>query len=312
MHTETATVTGNGTYSTATGHVAGVPGTWHWSAQYSGDANNTASTSEPGSEPVTVTENEIVRVQPTITTTAQPTAAIVGATLKDSAKLSGGNDPQGTITFTLLDPTGTAAHTEVVSVDGNGTYTTPTGHVAGMVGTWHWKAEYSGDGANKPAASNPADEPAVVTQGENVRVQPTITTRPLPTSTTVGGNLKDIATLSGGSSPKGTILFTLYNPSGVAVHTEEVAVNGNGDYSTPSGHAAGVAGTWHWKAQYSGDVNNLPASSDPADEPVVVGPEGGVLAATGQTSALVGLALFLVAFGLVAMTGALAWRRRAL
>ena len=36
--------------------------------------------------------------------------------------------------------------------------------------------------------------------------------------------------LSGGNSPTGTIVFTLYNPSGTLVDTETVTVKGNGNY----------------------------------------------------------------------------------
>ncbi|HET7465187.1 MAG TPA: hypothetical protein VFL29_00860 [Candidatus Dormibacteraeota bacterium] len=308
-HTESVTVAGNATYSTATGHNAGSAGTWHWKAEYSGDANNNAVASVASDEPVTVSEGEIIRVQPTIATTPNPSSAVAGATLKDSATLGGGTDPQGTITFTLYDPSDTAVYTEDVAVDGNGTYSTATGHVAASAGTWHWKADYSGDTHNKPASSVMADEPVVVTAPPN-KVQPAIRTTPTPSNTSVGATLKDLATLSGGSNPTGTITFTLYDPSGTAVHTEQVNVAGNGSYQTPTGHVAPTQGTWHWKAEYSGDAANLPAASNPADEPVVVGPTGGVLAATGSTSPAQALAAALMAIGLLAILGALARRRR--
>jgi hypothetical protein len=106
---------------------------------------------------------EHARAQPSISTRANPTSATVGATLKDSATLSGGNSPTGTITFTLYDPKYAVAHTETVHVTaGHGTYSTSTGHVAGGAGTWHWKAEYSGDADNMPVASNAAGEPVTV------------------------------------------------------------------------------------------------------------------------------------------------------
>ena len=310
-HTEDVTVAGNGTYATSNGFIAGLDGTWHWKAEYSGDSNNNAVASSPADEPVVVSPGEIVRVQPAITTTPQPATAFVGDTLKDSASLTGGDDPQGTITFTLLDPSNTPVHTEEVSVDGNGTYSTPAGHEAGTAGTWHWKAEYSGDAANKPAASDPADEPVVVSQREQEKAQPIISTTPKPAKAGVGATLKDTAELSEGDNPTGTIVFTLYDGAGTVVHTEQVTVNGNGSYATPTGHKAGTQGTWHWMAAYSGDANNLPATSDPADEPVVVGPGGGVLAATGYTSPGQALSVAFMALGLLVIFGAFMWRRRA-
>ena len=307
--TETVAVAGNGTYTTPNGFVANTPGTWHWKAEYSGDSNNSGTVSDPADEPVTV--SEIERAQPTLTTTPGPSAATVGDTLKDNATLSGGDDPSGTITFVLLDPSNVVAHTETVEVDGNATYSTPAGHVAGTAGTWHWEASYSGDAANRPAASEAGSEPVAISPGEHQRVQPSIATTPNPTNTTVGARLKDTATLSDGDDPSGSIVFTLYNPSGVAVHTEEVTVAGNGVYSTPTGHIAAIQGTWHWQAVYSGDGNNLPVSSNAADEPVVVGPTGGVLAQTGFTSTEQAISAGLMVFGLLTMLGALAWRRRA-
>src|SRR5579859_3919652 len=297
VHTESITVSGNGDYSTSAGHIAGVDGTWHWKAEYSGDANNKAKASVMADEPVVVSNGEIVRDPTEIVTTPNPTTALVGATLKDSATLTGDGVPQGTITFTLLDPSNVAVHTEEVSVDGEGIYSTPQGHVAGVAGTWHWMAEYSGDEHNLPSASNPESEPVVVSEGQHERQQPTIITTPSPTSTTVGGTLKDMATLGGGSNLTGSITFTLYNQADVAVHSEEVAVAGGGTYATPQGHIADMAGTWHWKAAYSGDANYLPVASNMADEPVVVGPTGGVLAATGTTSTGQALGVALLLFG---------------
>jgi hypothetical protein len=119
-----------------------------------------------------------------------------------------------------------------------------------------------------------------------------------------------MATLGGGSNLTGSITFTLYNQADVAVHSEEVAVAGSGTYATPQGHIADMAGTWHWKAAYSGDANYLPVASNMADEPVVVGPTGGVLAATGTTPTGQALGVALLLFGALAIAGGLAWRRR--
>jgi len=310
VHAENVSVSGNAKYSTTLGHIAGVDGTWHWMAEYSGDPNNKAKASVMADEPVVVSKGEIVRDPTSIVTTPNPIAALVGATLKDSATLTGDGDPQGTITFTLLDPTNAPVHSENVGVDGEGTYSTPLGYVAGTAGTWHWMAEYSGDTHNLPSASNPENEPVVVSEGQHERQQPTISTTPNPTSTTVGGTLKDLATLGAGSNPTGSITFTLYNQAGVGVHSEEVTVAGNGTYTTPQGHIADSAGTWHWKAAYSGDANNLPVTSNMADEPVPVGPTGGVLAATGATSAGQAVSVALLLFGVIALMGGLAFRRR--
>ncbi|HET7419064.1 MAG TPA: Ig-like domain-containing protein [Candidatus Dormibacteraeota bacterium] len=301
---ETVTVNGNATYTTPTGYVANRAGTWHWIAEYGGDTNNEAVTSGATDEPVVV--GEVWHpAQPSITTTPNTTKAVVGTTLTDTATLSGGTHPTNHITFTLFDPAGHVAYTVDVNVDGNNDYSTPEGHVADMVGTWHWTAAYSGDEGNDPVASGAEDERVVIDPAS-----PTITTSPNPTSVTGSATLKDTATLTGGFQPTGKITFTLYDPNDTAVHTEQVDVDGNGAYTTPDGHFANTPGTWHWKAVYSGDDNNLDAASEKADEPVTVTGTGEVLAATASPPAGLPLALLLLLLsGLTAAT-ALAMRRR--
>jgi hypothetical protein len=123
--------------------------------------------------------------------------------------------------------------------------------------------------------------------------------------------LKDTATLSGGNSPTGTITFTLYDPKHTIARVETVHVTaGNGTYSISTGHVAGAAGTWHWKAEYSGDPSNMPAAS--AERPVTVLPAVGaaVLANTGSTPPADVLALLLIGFGAFAIAMAVALRRR--
>ena len=88
---------------------------------------------------------------------------MVGSSLSDSAALSGGNNPQGTITFYLMAPGSTsttpldsAVYTATVPVNGDGTYdisqaTSTTGSTAAsVIGTYQWVVVYSGD-TNNPA-----------------------------------------------------------------------------------------------------------------------------------------------------------------
>jgi hypothetical protein len=147
---------------------------------------------------------------------------------------------------------------------------------------------------------------------------PTLTTAPNPRSAIVGTTLNDTANLAGGSSPTGTIKFTLYAPNNVATYTETVNVtSGNHTYSTLKGHTAGLAGIWHWKAEYSGDANNKAVASNAADEAVTVTATGGVLGATAGVLAVTGstapaeiIALVLMGFGGLSMMAAIAWKRR--
>src|SRR5262249_6842718 len=152
-----------------------------------------------------------------------------------------------------------------VAVNGNNTYTTPTGFTlptsGPVAGTYQWVASYSGDVNNNPdfTDTNANEEQVTV-----LDPTPTLITTASPTAATLGPNavtLTDTATLSGGFHPTGDIVFELFHNGGTTpVFTEAVDVNGNGSYTTPTGFtlptSATAAGTYQWVAVYSGDPNN--------------------------------------------------------
>jgi hypothetical protein len=289
VDTETVAVNGNGTYTTPHGFVPSAAtgaGTYQWVASYGGDANNRTAASAPGDEPVAATP-----ASPAITTAAGPAVVVgSGVPLTDSATLSGGFSPTGTITFTLTGPGGGVVDTETVAVNGNGTYSTPHGFVptaATGAGTYQWVASYGGDANNNPVASTPGSEPEAADPAS-----PAIaTTAGGPVVVGSGARLTDSATLSGGFSPTGTITFTLTGPNGATVDTEVVTVSGNGTYGTPRGFvptAATGAGTYQWVASYSGDVNNRTAASTPGSEPEAADPASPAITTTAGGSVVLG------------------------
>src|SRR5207247_9170703 len=120
-----------------------------------------------------------------------------------------------------------------------------------------------------------------------------LATTPTPTSGTVGVTLNDAATLSGGSSPTGSITFTLYDPdqatcTGTPRFTQTVTVTGNGTYSTTGGFVTDKPGTWRWTASYSGDASNNPASTGCNDEQVAIGKATPALTTTASGSVAAG------------------------
>jgi hypothetical protein len=272
IDTETASVSGNGSYSTATGMLVSLTGTYQWVASYSGDGNNNPTSTKCGDEPVVVSP-----ASPGILTATSPSSGTVPALLNDTATLSGGVNPTGTITFKLYGPNdatcaNAAIDSETASVSGNGSYSTATGLTVSLAGTYQWVASYSGDANNNPASTKCGDEPVVVSPAS-----PGILTATNPSSGTVPVLLKDTATLSGGVNPTGTITFKLYGPNdatcaNAAIDSETASVSGNGSYSTATGLTVSLAGTYQWVASYSGDANNNPASTKCGDEPVVVSP----------------------------------------
>ncbi|MGA7497695.1 MAG: SpaA isopeptide-forming pilin-related protein, partial [Isosphaeraceae bacterium] len=220
---------------------------------------------------------------PSAVTPATPPSPTTSGLLTDSATLSGGSSPTGTITFTLNNSGGTTVYTDVVTVNGDGTYSTSTGNNSGgyaptAAGTYQWVVVYSGDSHNSGVTSPSGNEPETVSPAS-----PTVCTVPGGT-VTLGSkqSLTDTATLSGGYNPGGTIIFYLFAP-GVTpkandsnnVYSDTVTVSSNGTYSTGTGTITGTAvptttGTYEWVANYSGDGNNNAFTSTFGGEPETV------------------------------------------
>ena len=212
------TVSGNGTYTTATGTNPGgylptATGTYLWTATYSGDTNNNGA-SDNGQN-----ENETV--------TPARSGDQHGGRRHDHHRQRREADRHGRSLGRLRPRPArsrsrctvratSAVYTDVVTVSGNGTYTTatgtnPGGYLPTATGTYLWTATYSGDTNNNGATDNG--------QNENETVDPAG-----PAINTVAGGtiiigsgtkLTDTAVLSGGYNPTGTITFTLYSPSNV-------------------------------------------------------------------------------------------------
>lgn len=108
------------------------------------------------------------KANPTLGTQASP-SVLLGGPVYDTAMLSGGNAPTGTITFRLYGPNnatcgGPAAFTTSANVAGNGSYPSAS-FTPPATGTYRWTAEYSGDARNNGASSpcNAANESVAVT-----------------------------------------------------------------------------------------------------------------------------------------------------
>jgi uncharacterized repeat protein (TIGR01451 family) len=202
-YSQTDPVTGDGTYAAATTlpTTGTVAGTYSWTAQYTpGDANNLGSTAP--AQPTVVSA-----ASPGLTTTASP-GGPVGSTLTDSALLSGGYFPTGTITFELFAngvAAGTPAFTDTIPViSGDGTYTSAS-FTTTVAGTYSWQAVYSGDGNNNTVPSTvetvsvepQADLAVTVTDGKTTAAPGssdtyTITVTNNGPSTAVGASVTDL------------------------------------------------------------------------------------------------------------------------
>ncbi len=238
--------------------------------------------SSGGLTPDTVGVNVIKSTPSLGTATNLPsnkTSFIIGDVLNDTARLGGGfGTLSGTLTFNLYNNTTadscapSPVFSEAFPVSGAGTFATSLGFTSNRLGTWHWRVVYSGDAYNKSV------KPACTAQTFSVKAATTIAATASPTSGTGRFTMVDTATLGGGSgtpAPKGTMVFSLFNPSqatcgGAAVFTDTVKVTGLGKYGT-KGTKADTAGTWHWVASYSGDsINHEQANPCDASAQVVV------------------------------------------
>jgi len=162
--TPSRTVNGAGDY-TSGNYTTTAVGDYRWIAHYSGDTNNNAVDTSCNDANETSTVN---KATPTIGTTPNPTAGVLGVTLNDSATVSGGYNPTGTVTFNLYGPldtncSGTPAYTQTVNLSSGSAATSP-GFASNAVGTWRWTATYNGDSNNNTATSGCQDELVTVTQ----------------------------------------------------------------------------------------------------------------------------------------------------
>jgi hypothetical protein len=212
----------------------------------------------------------VVVLQPTLPTTPSPASGNIGAVLNDSATITGGSNPTGTVTFNLYGPDdagcdGTVIFTQTVAVSG-GTASTTGGFTTTAAGKYAWVASYSGDNTNLPATSGCTEEEVTIAKNS-------------PTAATVQNLIpNDRLNLSGATAGAGGhVDFYLFAPTitcGIgnvanAAYTElNVALTGNDHASTSNtGSGAGMylattEGTYTWLAVYSGDGNNDPVTSD--------------------------------------------------
>ena len=265
--TVTDAVHGNGAYSTAPRLVTS-SGVYRWIARYTGDADNRPASGTCAG----------VGAGAILSGSATPTAP-AGSTIADDVTLSATN-PTGLISFALYRPDDPACSAPApwtmwtVPVSGDGSYSPDAFSLGGnLAGTYHWVALYSGDANNSPTTAPCASpsQSSVVT-----RVPMAMTSTPSP-SVPVGQDIWEVINLQG-NSYWGSVTLQLFGPTDpgcaatpLTATTKEL--NGS-DVVFPVPYTTTAAGTYRWVATYSGDTNDLPASTacgDPASSVLVTG-----------------------------------------
>ena len=161
----------NSSTASSGSHTTTAVGTYRWVAAYTPASGSPYKSSTSGCQAEAVT---ISKAGPTIATTAGA-GGQVPVDVSDSATVSGGNSPTGTVTFTLYGPTGlgsSAVCSAATAVTGSASTVTLSGgkatstavHVT-TAGTYQWIATYSGDANNASASSACGDEPVTTTAG---------------------------------------------------------------------------------------------------------------------------------------------------
>jgi hypothetical protein len=244
--------------------VPNVVGTYYWQVTYSGDDNNVAITGRCGgtsSDPETV---HVVKATPSISTT--PSASVPsGGGVTDTATVSGGDAPTGTVTFNLYGDS--TCSTDLIFTDPNEPLSmsftvTTVGATIDDPGIYYWVVTYNGDANNNAVTSPCGSENVAVT-----KASPSIATE--PEDAYIGGNLQnfDSATVTGGDDPSGTVTFALYydgttqaiTPTCMAeelVAPPDTEPLSSGGSATSTDYSSLPPGFYYWVAAYSGDADN--------------------------------------------------------
>ena len=212
-----------------------------------------------------------------VATTLSATTIGAGSSVTDTAAISGGSNPQGSVSF-FYSTTNTCPTAAATQVGGTGTTFPVIGGSAtsssvafNSAGQDYWYATYNGD-SNNPGGENSLCEPLTV-----VTAQPTLTTSVSPPVINIGSSALDTAYFSGGSPAlAGTASFSLYKGAtctGILVFGPDLEpVAGNGAVPSKQFAPASV-GTYTWQVSFTAtDANDksIPAQCGGTGETLTV------------------------------------------
>lgn len=251
----TLTVAGNAVY--APPGFSPSAGSYRWTVEYEGDANN-----EPNSLPCGAANqsSSVAKASPTLAGVA--TSAVVGSSITDKVTLAGGFNAGGEVVFRAYGPGDTTCatkpkHEVALTVTGNGVYSPPGFSPA--PGLYRWTVEYEGD-ANNETSSLPCN---AENQGSAVGTIAVVLAASAGGGT-VGVPISATASIQEGAIPGGQITFKAFSPgdtncSGAPAFASTIGVAGNGSYRSAAFVPTRV-GTFRWTVSYSGDANHSPAT----------------------------------------------------
>jgi uncharacterized repeat protein (TIGR01451 family) len=252
------------------------PGTYYWKAVYAGDGNNNGFTTTCGDANEQIT---VGKASPTISTVASPTSPMTvgtAGTVGDVATFHGGSSPTGSVTFTLYSNN---SCTTATGVTGSGTISGSSASYSqsfnpSAPGTYYWKAVYAGDDNNNGFTTTCGDANEQITVG---KASPTITTVLSASTGFPGETVNDTSVLHNATGDaSGSVTYTVYSDAACSLNPQTAGTKTVTAGSVPDsdGITFNDAGTFYWQAQYSGDSNNVSATSACTDEQLVIRPLG--------------------------------------
>jgi hypothetical protein len=271
---------GSGTISSGSAHGSAVQfstsGTFYWRAFFTGTGlNNNSSSScevlnvrQPTSTSTTLHETNSIGVDVFPANNGGSITVLPGAYVTDYASVTP-STATGSVAFeyysSLDDCTNDANGTTAGGGSLSSGSATSDSVLFSTVGTFYWKAFFTGTGLNNDSQS-PCNEILTVQ-----KANPTIASDPR----LIPQDHASIAGIIAGGTTQATITFSLFGPadatcSGPALYSETQDVNGTGTQtfttansgdplSTPAGFrltSASASGTYHWSIDYSGDEAN--------------------------------------------------------
>ncbi|MEZ5078661.1 MAG: hypothetical protein R2725_14605 [Solirubrobacterales bacterium] len=231
-------------------------GLYRWTVTYAGDENNAAAALTCGTANQTSAAGTL-----TVTLTTSASSGTIGGAIAATAAIGEGASPAGLITFKAFGPddascAGGAAFAATTTVAGDGSYASAP-FVPSQVGIYRWTVSYSGDLKHAPVTTGCGAAISSLAQA-----QPTIAGH-VKQRPKVGTPFRDVATLSGGHAPSGTVTFRIFGPGssgcGRADYVDTVEISGNGTVRSDP-FVAQRPGRYVFVASYSGDAANRTAT----------------------------------------------------
>jgi hypothetical protein len=185
----------------------------------------------------------------------------IGQTIHATARLSESPDASGEIAFEVFGPDDpTCFGTALAPAPASATVTGEDDYISGEfnppeAGVYHWSARYSSD-VDHSAAESTCSAASIVGKASPVLAGSA-------SDGVVNTGIHDEATLTGGFSPTGEVIFRIYGPTDTACATvlDTDAVPLQDGHAISADFLPQQAGEFRWTATYEGDENNEPANT---------------------------------------------------